>query len=42
MSKSLLRLGAGVLIALSLGGCYYPYHGYHHGYSSQPAYGYWR
>jgi hypothetical protein len=43
MSKSnLIRLGAGVLIALSLGGCFYPYHGYHGGYYGHPAYGYWR
>jgi hypothetical protein len=47
MSKAnLLRLGAGVLIALSLGGCYYPYYGhpgyYGGGYYAHPAYGYWR
>jgi hypothetical protein len=42
MSKrNLARLGAGILIALSLGGCYYPYHGYHGGYG-HPPYGYWR
>ena len=39
--KTLFRLGAGVLIALSLGGCYFPYHGYHHGYGHSD-YGYWR
>ncbi|HTI00319.1 MAG TPA: hypothetical protein VL752_05160 [Acidisoma sp.] len=27
---TLLRLAAGAMIALSLGGCYYPY-GWHHG-----------
>jgi hypothetical protein len=46
MSKAMLvRLGAGVLIALSLGGCFYPpygYHGYGGGYYGRPAYGYWR
>ncbi len=46
MSKSTwLRLGAGLLIALSLGGCYYPYwhHGYGGGYGyGHPAYGYYR
>jgi hypothetical protein len=42
--KNLARLGAGILIALSLGGCYYPYHDYHGGYGGygHPAYGYWR
>ncbi|GAB0115370.1 hypothetical protein [Acidisoma sp. C75] len=31
MSKAwLVRLGAGALIALSLGGCYYPYGWYGH------------
>jgi hypothetical protein len=39
--KNLVRLGAGLLITLSLGGCFYPYHGYHGGYG-RPAYGYWR
>ena len=39
MSKTnLMRLGAGVLIALSLGGCYYPWH--HGGYYDHPHY-YW-
>ncbi|MCB8880359.1 hypothetical protein ACELLULO517_08950 [Acidisoma cellulosilytica] len=49
MSKStLIRLGAGALIALALGGCYYPYGpgGYYHGgygggYGG-PHYGYYR
>ena len=42
--KNLFRLGAGVLIALSLGGCYFPYghHGYYGGRPGRPAYGYWR
>ncbi|MBW4022541.1 MAG: hypothetical protein HIU92_05270 [Proteobacteria bacterium] len=48
MSRAnLVRLGAGLLIALSLGGCYYPYwhHGDHDdhdgGYGDHPHY-YWR
>jgi hypothetical protein len=44
MSKAiLLRLGVGALIALALGGCYFPYghHGYGGGYG-RPSYGYWR
>lgn len=28
----LLRLAAGTIVALSLGGCYYPYGWHHHGY----------
>jgi hypothetical protein len=48
MSKStLIRLGAGALIAFALGGCYYPYGpGYYGGpgwYGPPgPHYGYWR
>ncbi|GAB0116956.1 hypothetical protein Acid7E03_10280 [Acidisoma sp. 7E03] len=40
MSRTtLFRLAAGALVALSLGGCYYPYGGYgwhHHGYYGGP------
>ena len=42
---SLFRLGAGALIALALGGCYYPYgwghpHGWHGG-PPPPQHYYW-
>jgi hypothetical protein len=45
MSKTTwFRLGAGALIALALGGCYYPYghRGYYGGGYHRPAYSYWR
>jgi hypothetical protein len=41
--KGLFRLAAGAVIALSLGGCYYPfgYYGHHGGYGyAHPGYGY--
>jgi hypothetical protein len=36
MSRTaLVRMAVGAMVALSLGGCYYPY-GWHHGYHGGP------